>query len=299
MVPVWHRAHLKWNDSLTTTRIQLVRRCTRSGEYSWKGVRLIFRTWLSSETFNFLFPSPCSCIVFSNTGRLANLGNLALILICGNITQPISNQIFPLEPHILLLERWFSSKVPETPFSCRNVAVFGPILKPKIKEIGMPEIGRRFCFASRSETNSLIELKFRLEVPNTSIKRKQKSYSRLNNNLVHNNGSFDSESCVPKLGRFHTFWSPFHKVKWRGNGTLLWEHLKLKYLKENQNKIKILLLSIFILPMMSVIVKFQPRKSHSCHLIANRKLLLKSSFHLLTWKCLFLGPDIIMKTRSI
>ena len=62
------------------------------------------------------------------------------LLICGNTTQPISNQIFPLEPHILLLERWFSSKASETPFSGRKVAVFVPILKPKIKEIGMPEI---------------------------------------------------------------------------------------------------------------------------------------------------------------
>ena len=96
------------------------------------------------------------------------------------------------------------SKVSETPFSCRNVAVFVPILKPKIKEIGMPEIGRRFYFASRSETNSLIELKFRLEVPNTSIKRKQKSYSRLNNKLAHNNRSFHRERCVPNPGRFHT-----------------------------------------------------------------------------------------------
>ena len=99
----------------------------------------------------------------NSTGGLPNFRNLASILICGNTTPPISNRIFSPEPQILLLKRWFSSKVSETPFSCRNVAVFVPILKPKIKEIGMPEIGRRFYFASRSETNSLIELKFRLE----------------------------------------------------------------------------------------------------------------------------------------
>ena len=161
MVPVWHRAHLKWNDSLTTTRIKLVRHCTRSREYSWKGV----------------FPPSKSMFLHcsSNTGRLANLRNLALILICGNITQPISNEMFPLEPHILLLERWFLSKVSGTPFSCRNIAVFAPILKPKIKKVGMPEIWKQFCFASRSETDSLIGLKFRLEVPNAAIKRMQKS----------------------------------------------------------------------------------------------------------------------------
>ena len=140
----------------------------------------------------------------NSTGGLPNSRNLALILICGNTTQPISNRIFALEPHILLLESWFLSKVSETSFSCRNVVGFVPILKPKIKEIGIPETWRRFCFASRSETNSLIVLKFRLEVPNISINRMQESYRRLKDKWVHNDSTFHSERCVPKLGRFHT-----------------------------------------------------------------------------------------------
>ena len=68
----------------------------------------------------------------------------------------------------------------------------------------MPEICRRFCFASRAETNALIELKFRFELPNTPIKRMQKCCRHLKDLWVHNNISFHKLSCMPKLGRFHT-----------------------------------------------------------------------------------------------
>ena len=70
---------------------------------------------------------------------LPNTRNLALILICGNNTQPILNRIFFLEPRILPLPILLYNTNYSSSFSWRISIVYTFNQGPKLKEIGMAE----------------------------------------------------------------------------------------------------------------------------------------------------------------
>ena len=159
-----------------------------------------------------------------------------------------------------------------------------------------------FVFASRIVTNAPIEPKFRLELRNTPKNRMLlnlwpcKQLLGLNFQVVsHVKQRAENRpiSATVILVNFH-----FIREKGRGFGTLLLAQEKLNYSMENCNKIKRLINHTLIMPMLSVLVKFQPRKSLGCHLIVNWKLLPKSCFRHLIPGYPSLEHDIGVKTRS-